>query len=116
MMQINYLSRNNTDRPKAVLHIYCFSVCHSFRGGTTSGMETLLTSKMKEEYQDRMMLTFSIFPLPKVFDIVVESYNATFSPLAVSGIFMMLPLMKMEINIKMKMKKLKNSTRIDMVV
>ena len=24
-----------------------------------------------------MMLAFSVFPLPKVFDIVVESYNAT---------------------------------------
>nr|GEX70432.1 beta-tubulin [Tanacetum cinerariifolium] len=59
-----------------------FEVCHSLGGGTASGMETLLTSKMGEEYRDRMMLTFSVFPSPKVFDIVVESYNATFSPLA----------------------------------
>nr|GEW06953.1 histone H2AX [Tanacetum cinerariifolium] len=35
---------------------------------------------------------------------------------AVSGIFRMLPLMKIEMNMKMKMKKLKNSTRIDIVV
>nr|GEX70993.1 beta-tubulin [Tanacetum cinerariifolium] len=28
-------------------------------------METLLTSKMREEYPDRMMLTFSVFPSPK---------------------------------------------------
>ncbi|XWS11459.1 hypothetical protein CRYUN_Cryun38cG0084700 [Craigia yunnanensis] len=44
-----------------------------------SGMGTLLISKMKEEYPDRMMLTFSVFPSPKVSDTVVEPYNATLS-------------------------------------
>nr|DAD18900.1 TPA_asm: hypothetical protein HUJ06_020363 [Nelumbo nucifera] len=31
------------------------------------------------EYPDRMMLTFSVFPSPKVSDTVVEPYNATLS-------------------------------------
>ncbi|RWW78932.1 hypothetical protein BHE74_00012833 [Ensete ventricosum] len=32
-----------------------------------------------EEYPDRMMMTFSVFPSPKVSDTVVEPYNATLS-------------------------------------
>lgn len=54
-------------------------MCHSLGGGTGSGMGTLLISKMREEYPDRMMLTFSVFPSPKVSDTVVEPYNATLS-------------------------------------
>ncbi|KAF4373066.1 hypothetical protein F8388_019248 [Cannabis sativa] len=56
-----------------------FKVCHSLGGGTGSGMGTLLISKIREEYPDRMMLTFSVFPSPKVSDTVVEPYNATLS-------------------------------------
>ncbi|KAB5573586.1 hypothetical protein DKX38_000780 [Salix brachista] len=41
-------------------------VCHSLGGGTGSGMGTLLISKIREEYPDRMMLTFSVFPSPKM--------------------------------------------------
>ncbi|XWS42409.1 hypothetical protein CRYUN_Cryun16bG0012100 [Craigia yunnanensis] len=48
-------------------------------GGTGSGMGTLLSSKIKEEYLDRMMLTFSAFPSPKVSDTVVEPYNVALS-------------------------------------
>ncbi|WVZ78980.1 hypothetical protein U9M48_026615 [Paspalum notatum var. saurae] len=47
--------------------------------GTGSGMGTLLISMIREEYPDRMMLTFSVFPSPKVSDTVVEPYNATLS-------------------------------------
>lgn len=54
-------------------------MCHSLGGGTGSGMGTLLISKIREEYPDRMMLTFSVFPSPKVSDTVVEPYNATLS-------------------------------------
>jgi tubulin beta len=63
-------------------HLNCtvgFQVCHSLGGGTGSGMGTLLISKIREEYPDRMMLTFSVFPSPKVSDTVVEPYNATLS-------------------------------------
>ncbi len=54
-------------------------MCHSLGGGTGSGMGTLLISKIREEYPDRMMMTFSVFPSPKVSDTVVEPYNATLS-------------------------------------
>lgn len=56
-----------------------FQVCHSLGGGTGSGMGTLLISKIREEYPDRMLMTFSVFPSPKVSDTVVEPYNATLS-------------------------------------
>ena len=42
-------------------------------------MGTLLISKIREEYPDRVMCTFSVFPSPKVSDTVVEPYNATLS-------------------------------------
>src|SRR3954453_7884233 len=56
-----------------------FQITHSLGGGTGSGMGTLLISKIREEYPDRMMCTFSVFPSPKVSDTVVEPYNATLS-------------------------------------
>lgn len=56
-----------------------FQICHSLGGGTGSGMGTLLLSKIREEYPDRMMCTFSVVPSPKVSDTVVEPYNATLS-------------------------------------
>jgi len=56
-----------------------FQVTHSLGGGTGSGMGTLLISKIREEYPDRMMVTFSVMPSPKVSDTVVEPYNATLS-------------------------------------
>jgi len=56
-----------------------FQITHSLGGGTGSGMGTLLISKIREEYPDRMMATFSVFPSPKVSDTVVEPYNATLS-------------------------------------
>jgi tubulin beta len=56
-----------------------FQITHSLGGGTGSGMGTLLISKIREEYPDRMMLTFSVFPSPRVSDTVVEPYNATLS-------------------------------------
>ncbi|GAA5831427.1 hypothetical protein JCM5353_005719 [Sporobolomyces roseus] len=56
-----------------------FQITHSLGGGTGSGMGTLLISKIREEYPDRMMATFSVVPSPKVSDTVVEPYNATLS-------------------------------------
>lgn len=56
-----------------------FQVAHSLGGGTGSGMGTLLISRIREEYPDRMMSTFSVVPSPKVSDTVVEPYNATLS-------------------------------------
>merc|ERR1712107_319756 len=56
-----------------------FQVTHSLGGGTGSGMGTLLISKIREEYPDRIMNTYSVVPSPKVSDTVVEPYNATLS-------------------------------------
>ena len=56
-----------------------FQITHSLGGGTGAGMGTLLISKIREEYPDRVMLTFSIVPSPKVSDTVVEPYNCTLS-------------------------------------
>ncbi|KAM0673592.1 Tubulin beta chain (Beta tubulin) [Gurleya vavrai] len=56
-----------------------FQITHSLGGGTGAGMGTLMVSKIREEYPDRMMVTFSVVPSPKVSDTVVEPYNATLS-------------------------------------
>ena len=72
-----------------------FQLTHSLGGGTGSGMGTLLISKIREEFPDRIMNTYSVVPSPKVVishhscsnnnhfwqvsDTVVEPYNATLS-------------------------------------
>ncbi|KAL4718737.1 hypothetical protein ACJJTC_009375 [Scirpophaga incertulas] len=56
-----------------------FQLTHSLGGGTGSGMGTLLLSKIREEYPDRIMNTFSVVPSPKVSEVVLEPYNATLS-------------------------------------
>ncbi|KAJ6665718.1 hypothetical protein lerEdw1_002088 [Lerista edwardsae] len=56
-----------------------FQLIHSLGGGTGSGMGTLLINKIREEYPDRIMNTFSVVPSPKVSDTVVEPYNAILS-------------------------------------
>ena len=50
-----------------------FQLTHSLGGGTGSGMGTLLISKIREEYPDRIMNTFSVVPSPKVHSIYVYS-------------------------------------------
>lgn len=45
-----------------------FQLAHSLGGGTGSGMGTLLISKVREEYPDRIMNSFSVVPSPKVGD------------------------------------------------
>jgi len=56
-----------------------FQLAHSLGGGTGSGMGTKLIAKIRDEYPDRMMNTYSVFPSTKVSDTVVEPYNATLS-------------------------------------
>ena len=53
-----------------------FQITHSLGGGTGAGMGTLLISKIREEYPDRMMCTYSVVPSPKVSDTVVEVGNS----------------------------------------
>jgi len=54
-------------------------VCHSLGGGTGSGMGTLLISKIREEYPDRMMLTFSVVPSPKVISLFAAGQSPPYS-------------------------------------
>ena len=56
-----------------------FQLLHSLGGGTGSGMGTLLLSKIREEYPDRIMSTFSVLPSPKVSNTVTEPYNCILS-------------------------------------
>lgn len=56
-----------------------FQMTHSLGGGTGAGLGTKLLWKLREEYPERIMNTFSVAPSPKVSDTVVEPYNATLS-------------------------------------
>jgi tubulin beta len=56
-----------------------FQLTHSLGGGTGSGMGTLIVSKIREEFPDRILSTYSVFPSPKVSDTVIEPYNCTLS-------------------------------------
>jgi len=56
-----------------------FQFTHSLGGGTGSGMGTLLITKIREQYPEKIMSTFSVVPSPKVSNAVVEPYNATLS-------------------------------------
>ncbi|CAA7267545.1 unnamed protein product [Cyclocybe aegerita] len=56
-----------------------FQILHSLGGGTGAGLGSLMLSKLREEFPDRMMATFSILPSPKVSETVVEPYNAMLS-------------------------------------
>lgn len=51
-----------------------FQFCHSLGGGTGSGMGTLLLSKLKEEYPDKISQVFAVFSTKQVSDAVVEPY------------------------------------------
>ncbi|XP_019866612.1 tubulin beta chain-like isoform X2 [Aethina tumida] len=56
-----------------------FQVIHSLGGGTGSGLGSLLLQKLREEYPDRIISTYSVGPSGKVSDTVVEPYNAVLS-------------------------------------
>eukprot|EP00116_Pleurobrachia_bachei_P005609 sb/3465871/ len=61
---------------RAVALCKSFQLCHSLGGGTGSGFGTLLLNRLREEYYDRIIMSFSVYPSPKVSDVVVEPYNA----------------------------------------
>ena len=54
-----------------------FQLTHSLGGGTGSGMGTLLISKIREEYPDRIMNSFSVVPSPKVYTLAVCNKRST---------------------------------------
>lgn len=49
---------------------------HALGGGTGSGLTALLLEQLREEYTDRIIATFSVYPSPKLSETVVEPYNA----------------------------------------
>ena len=56
-----------------------FQIMNSLGGGTGSGFGSLLMSRIREEFSDCMLHTYSVFPSSQVSDVVVEPYNATLS-------------------------------------
>lgn len=56
-----------------------FQLIHSLGGGTGAGLGSLVLSKLREEFPDKMLATFSVLPSPKVSETVVEPYNALLS-------------------------------------
>lgn len=56
-----------------------YQLVHSIGGGTGSGLGTLILANLREEYPDRIIVSYSVVPSPKVSDTVVEPYNATLS-------------------------------------
>lgn len=56
-----------------------FQLTHSLGGGTGSGLGTLLLAKMREEYPDRVIASYSVLPSPSSSDTVVEPYNCILS-------------------------------------
>ncbi|KIY44066.1 beta-tubulin 2 tubb2 [Fistulina hepatica ATCC 64428] len=73
---ITDMVRKNTESCDA---LQGFQIAHSLGGGTGAGLGTLLLSKLREEYPDRMIATFSIIRKAKVSETVVEPYNAMLS-------------------------------------
>ena len=49
-----------------------FQLTHSLGGGTGAGLGTLTISKIREEYPDRIMNTFSVVPSPKVMSSLIK--------------------------------------------
>lgn len=56
-----------------------FQITHSLGGGTGGGMSALLISKLREEFPDRIIATFSILPSPSIERYPIEPYNAALS-------------------------------------
>jgi len=56
-----------------------FQITQSLGGGTGSGLGSLITERLKDEYIDNLISTFTIFPSPKISDIILEPYNSILS-------------------------------------
>ena len=53
-----------------------FQITH-LCGGTGSELASLLSLKIRDNYPDRITSTFSVYPSPKVSDVLVEPYNTS---------------------------------------
>ncbi|KAG6372263.1 beta-tubulin [Boletus reticuloceps] len=52
-----------------------FQIIHSLGGGTGAGLGSLLLSKLREEYPDRMLQTFSILPSPNPYNALLSIHQ-----------------------------------------
>ena len=53
-----------------------FSLVHALGGGAGSGLGTLLLERLCDEYADRMIASFPVFPAAAASDAVLETFNA----------------------------------------
>jgi len=56
-----------------------FQFTHSIGGGTGSGLGSLVIANLREQYCDRLLTSYAVFPSPLASDIVTEPYNAILS-------------------------------------
>ena len=54
-------------------NIQGIQVMHSLGGGTGSGLGALMMMKIEEEYPDKMMATFTVYPSPKVREYTLKN-------------------------------------------
>ncbi|KAK2086269.1 hypothetical protein P7K49_035694 [Saguinus oedipus] len=54
----------------------CGTENHEFRGGTGSGLTSLLMEQLSVDYGKKLKLEFAIYPVPQVSTAVVEPYNS----------------------------------------
>ncbi|KAI1696966.1 tubulin/FtsZ family, GTPase domain-containing protein [Ditylenchus destructor] len=54
-----------------------FQMIHSLEGGSGGGMGSLILSKIRDEYPDRIISSFSVVPSPGVYTGYVDPYNTT---------------------------------------
>ena len=73
---IDYVLEATRRQVECCDYLQGFQMLHSIGGGSGSGMGSLLMHKLKDEYQDRIVNTYSVIPSSKVSDVVVEPYNA----------------------------------------
>ena len=62
-----------------------FQLTHSLGGGTGSGMGTLLISKIREEYPDRIMNTYSVVPSQMVNNFFFRLFTKTSTYIHISS-------------------------------
>ena len=52
-----------------------FKLLHSIGGGTGSGLTSYLSQLLKDEYYDRLITSYTVYPSNRASDIVIEPYN-----------------------------------------
>ncbi|CAF1312382.1 unnamed protein product [Adineta ricciae] len=53
-----------------------FQIMQGIGGGSGSGLGSLVLNRLREEYPDRMIVSYTVFPSPQVSESIVEPYNA----------------------------------------